>query len=1216
MQKSVHGRACPSMPGGERGCRLFINQTMLVMKLTMVLLTASILTVHANGLAQKITFSGKNVTLLKIFSAIETQTGYFTVGSLNLLNNATPVSLNVKDMPLDAFLKLALSEQPIDFRISENTIFLSRKPGVIMPDTQRPALTTMPVIEIPPPIKVKGKVVGLNGIPLYGASIGLAGSSEVVLTDAEGQFELVAEKGQKLVISYVGYQTSEWKVTSETMKIELKPADNKLDDVEVVINTGYQKFKPNEMVGAVEVITAKDLQKQVGSNILQRLRGLSTALQFNNKTTTSSKSGNPHSVLNMSIRGWSTINGPTDPLIILDNFPYDGNIDNINPNDVESIIILKDAAATSIWGARAGNGVIVITTKRGKFGSKPSFSFTSAVGITEKPDLNRLPLLGSGPFIDQELKIANQNGLLLDQNQFTYSPAVNVLIERKRGLISAADSAAKIDYLKSIDSKQQWNKYIYRNAISQDYSLSASGGAANMSWNISGNYNRSMGRAQDQYERKALNLNNGFKVTSKIDLFVDIRYSNLKTRSGAPEFNSVKANNYTSAETIPYLQLADENGNPVSLLKKYSKQVQDSLGAGRLLDYRYYPLTDWKHDYTTSKNTSYSISSSLVYRPVKPLKLELTVKTMKEINASVLTRDKESYFTRELINKFSRVDPVTKVINRVVPQGDILTIQNNELNRFDLRANGIFDRTWGRHSIVLMASMDLADRTTRKDGKLMLGYSEDPLIQSMVDMTGVYPVPFEGDISVGYALGANSILGLSSFNERQISTLGSFSYSYNSKYIFYSSIRRDGANILGVKTNEKWKPLWSIGGKWVVDKEKFIKPEWINRLVLRGTVGISGNVDVSKTSNPVGTISQGLPNSTQPFPYITIQTPPNPNLRWEKKLETNLAMDISVLHNRINATVEYFFRKTSDLYAPVLADYTQSPATMVMANAGIMSGKGYDVSINAKLFDGPLEWITNIRFSHYTSKVENYLTVMTPGSTFNNTLGNDGNTFNDKVALFPGQSLFGISAVRTAGLNNQGQLQYLVNGKITTNFNEVVEDFETNGDKASSYLYYRGEPKLFFNFDHMLNWRNWNLTVMAQVRLGYYFKKMLINNGENLNSPMTHKDFEKQWRKPGDELFTNIPPNSQSLVLYAIYSSDNVKRADNIRIGNAQLTYDFPLRDRTRGLKSLNLALNVTNLGIIWKANKEVMDPDDRSGDFQTYQRQDRSWTLTLRAGF
>jgi TonB-linked SusC/RagA family outer membrane protein len=1217
MQKTAYGRSCTAMaPALRQGSRF--TKTVLVMKLTILLLTAAILNVHAKTYAQHITFAGKNVELRQVFSVIEAQTGYLAAGSQDMLTKARPVTVDVKNMPLETLLELILKEQAIGYKISGKTILLFQKKDLTLPagrSTAPPANVLPPII---PPLLVKGIVTGMQGIPLAGASVAVEGTKGVVLTDKEGRFSLEAEKGQTLSITYVGYQSVRWKVTEEEVKIEMKPSDKSMEDVEVVINTGYQKIKANEMVGSVEVVTEKMLQKQVSTNILQRLRGLTTALMFENKTTTSSASGSPRSVLNMTIRGWSTINGPTDPLIIVDNFPYQGDINNIDPNDVESIVLLKDAAATSIWGARAGNGVIVVNTRRGKFNTKTAINFRSTISITEKPDLYKLPLMSTPSYIDLEIEDAKTNPSMPIISISPRTPVYEILGDRYHGLISAEDSAAKIDYLKSIDSRQQWDKYIYRHALTQQYAFNVSGGSNTISWTLSGNFNKSVGKAQEKSDRATLSFINTFKISRKLEMELGIMYTNSNSRSGAPEFNSIKASNGSGEVVFPYLQLRDEQGNIVPMQKKFSRATADTVGEGLLLDYNYYPMTDWKHDYSTRKLNSYVLNGRLSYRPINDLQLTMSFQSLRQMQVTNQTRDKESYFTRMMVNTFSQINRATKVVTRILPLGDIVSLRNVNTNSLDVRTQATYNKKLGRHQFNLMVGMDISEYTNRGDGQVLVGYSDDPLTHTIVDMTTPYEMFMEFPASIGSQLGIESIYGINFLNERLVSTLASASYIYNDKLVFYGSLRRDGANMLGVNINDRWKPLWSAGFNWMINKEKFFRVKWISTLRLSSNIGISGNVDVTKTSKPVGTVSPGVANSANPFPYLSINAPPNPNLRWEKTRQINWTLNMGLLKDRISLNLEYYIKQSRDLYGSILADYTQSPATMVKANASSMDGSGYDVRITTKNLRGVFNWNTVINFSKNTSKIKyNYNQFSFGSASLTQAAGTDGLTLYEGTPLFTDQALFSLSAVRSAGLTNTGMWQFLVDGKPTTDINKVINDFNTNGNNASSYIYYgQSTPKLFGSINNEFSWKQFSLFVMMQYKFGYYFKKATYN-GYFRNTGSYHKDWELRWRKPGDELITTVPGATVlNQIYYAMYSSDLVRKGDHIRIQNIQFNYAVPLKN-TKTLKSLVFSLTADNVGIIWRANKDHLDPEYESStsSYLNYDRPDRIWSFTMAAG-
>ncbi len=354
-----------------------------------------------------------------------------------------------------------------------------------------------------------------------------------------------------------------------------------LGDIQVTANTGYQSVKPNEINGSLFVVDNKTLNEQTSPNILKRLDGVASGVLFDTKQTGDKKK------LNLSIRGLSTINAPVDPLIVLDNFIYEGNIDNINPNDIESITILKDAAAASIWGARAGNGVIVITTKKGHFNQKLKIEVNSAVTITKKMDLFSLPQISVSDYVDVEQYLFSKgffNNTITEGeaswgNRPALTPGVEILLNRKYGLISASDSATQMNALKAIDSRDQYNKYFYQDAITQQYSLNLSGGSGNNAWLVSGGYNRLLSDVKAKSDKANVRVENSFKPIKNLQINLGIYYTNANSSNGGLGYNSVTIN----GRTVPYLKFADDNGNPLPI-DMYRHGYIDTVGAGRLLN--------------------------------------------------------------------------------------------------------------------------------------------------------------------------------------------------------------------------------------------------------------------------------------------------------------------------------------------------------------------------------------------------------------------------------------------------------------------------------------------------------------------------------------------------------------------------------------------------------------------------------------------------------
>ncbi|MEO8173259.1 MAG: secretin and TonB N-terminal domain-containing protein, partial [Sediminibacterium sp.] len=325
------------------------------MKLLPVLLLAAILQVSATGSAQqKISLSEKNAPLEKIFREIRKQSGFEFLYINEQLQAAPKVDVAVSNVTLDEALKAVLKNTALTYSIQDKTIVIRPKP-VVAPATGN-------VVEPAAPIDVKGKVVDEKGLPVI-ATVTIKGTNKVVSTNDKGEFEFKGiDENAVLVVTAVNIETLEHRVAAKTeVSLVVRNKVSKMEDVVIEANTGYQKVKPNEVTGSITLINNKMLNEQTSPNILDRLKNVSNGVLFDTKQNNSRKK------LNLTIRGVYSIDGPIDPLIVLDNFIYEGDLENINPNDIENITLLKDAAATSIWGARAGNGVIVITTKKAKF---------------------------------------------------------------------------------------------------------------------------------------------------------------------------------------------------------------------------------------------------------------------------------------------------------------------------------------------------------------------------------------------------------------------------------------------------------------------------------------------------------------------------------------------------------------------------------------------------------------------------------------------------------------------------------------------------------------------------------------------------------------------------------------------------------------------------------------------------------------------------------
>ncbi len=518
----------------------------------------------------------------------------------------------------------------------------------------------------------------VTGLPVPGATLRLARHRAVIASsDADGSFRIVFPAfPDTLVVSHVGYKPYSVVITTPVtnFRVTLEPVTTEMETV--VVNTGYQKLRPNEVNGSYVVLDSKALNEQTGTNILQRLNGVTNGMLFNiGKSGTNAGTANP-----VSIRGLSTINGPLFPLIIVDDFPYEGDINNINPADVESVTILKDASAASIWGARAGNGVIVITTKKGRFNQKLSANMQSSVMIMMPADLYYTPQVSVEDYIATEAMSFSKgyfNGIINNTSaRPPLPPAVEVFLQRRQGLISAGDSAAMISKLEATDIREQYARHLQRKSVIQQHALSFTGGSNQIAWMLSAGHNRSVGENFSTSSKTNIHLSNTIRPVKNLSVGMDAYYTSANDKTGALPFALVsKINN----RYIPYMSLVDADGNAAAIAL-YRSGYLDTAGAGRLLSWYYYPLNDHHHDHTTTHLQDVLASVSLQYSILPSLSATASYQYEKQWVTSDRLADKESYYTRDLINRFTQVGATAGSPNIYpVPYGDVLGRSGSEI---------------------------------------------------------------------------------------------------------------------------------------------------------------------------------------------------------------------------------------------------------------------------------------------------------------------------------------------------------------------------------------------------------------------------------------------------------------------------------------------------------------------------------------------------------
>ncbi|MDB5277300.1 MAG: SusC/RagA family TonB-linked outer membrane protein [Ferruginibacter sp.] len=1029
---------------------------------------------------------------------------------------------------------------------------------------------------------VKGTIINEKKEPVL-ATVTVKGTKKATATNAGGEFLLQQVAANAvLLISGTGIRTFEIRVNGRS-GLGLLNAVTKVFTAEAVVveaSTGYQSVKPNEVNGAVVLIDNKTLNQQVGTNILKRLDGVTSGLLFNIGKSNSNSQNNT----GISIRGLSTINGPLDPLIVLDGFIYEGNISNINPNDIENVTILKDAAAASVWGARAGNGVIVITTKKGSLNQKMSVSVNSTVIVQEKPNLFYLPQMASADYINVEELLFN-NGYF--DNQISYqpylalTPAVAVLLNKRNNTITAAEADQQLAALKATDARNQYNHYVYHPAVTQQYAANIRGGNSNNAYTFAASYDKNISELKSRFNKLNLKAENVFQPVKNVKLDVGVYYTNSHSVSGMPGYGTIRP----GQRYAPYYSIADNNGSPLPVATTYNPAFTDTAGGGKLLDWKYYPLDDYQHDRTTINLQELYANFGINYAFSNSLTADVKYQYQNQTSNNERLQDINSYEARNTINAFSQFDPATGVVTYIVPPGGIRNLGNAVTQSHTFRGQLNFKKAWGLHGVNAIAGIEQRQVKGLTDEFTSYGYTADPLTIAATDFVNGYP-----DFIRGYP---NTISGQprsSATIYRFTSLYGNASYTFRERYSVSASARRDGSNIFGANTNDKWKPLWSVGAGWKISGENFYNSELVNYLKLRVSYGYSGNVDLSKTALPVARYVANDRNTN--YPYSRIQVLNNPDLRWEQSRQLNTGLDFALKSNVLSGSVDWYSKWGTDLYGETLFDYTTSGlSNFIIKNAANTKGTGIDIVLRSKNIDQKIKWSTSVLFSYNKTITTQYYGRYASQADI---LLGGGNTIIPVV----GKELYGIVAYKWGGLDATGNPQGYVNGQLSTDYNAIATEVADKELKGGSIVYIgSGTPHYFGSLVNTFSWKQFSLAINISAKLGYYFLRPSINYDPLIYAGGGNKDYARRWQKPGDEKTTSVPsfvyPNDYSRDNFYGSAEVNYPKGAHLRLQYINLAYTPGIKFR-HGLPftGLELYANAANLGILWRANKQQLDPD------------------------
>lgn len=1032
-------------------------------------------------------------------------------------------------------------------------------------------------------IVIHGKVIDEGGGPVMGATIVLKGTGRTTVSDHRGLFTLTETKlMDTLVVSAVGYEEREVP-TDERGSITVVLHRRVTSLQEVTVSTGYQQEARSRTTGSFEQVGREQLERRPGLNILARLEGVSSML-FDRR-----KAGAEAGVITaseLSVRGLSTLTeGIKAPLVVVDNFPYEGDIANLNPADVESITILRDAAAAAIWGARAGNGVLVITTKKGGYNGAPRLTVGSSVNLSERADLFYYPRMAVGDFIDVEAYLFDRGFFNTDINNRTTRPALTPVVEmlasRRAGLLSAADSAAAMAAFTEGDVRRDFERYLYRAGLHQQYSLQLSGGSARMKYYLSGGYDRSRGGLRgNSYGRYTLRSDNSFMPVRRLELRLGVQYTQSRSEANSP--GGLDVLTYRGGKVLyPYAQLAGTGGEPLVLPKDYRTGYTDTAGGGRLLDWKYRPLEELELADNSTGGQAVLLTASLRYSLTADLSAEVSGQYERGATEGRQHRSQQTYYTRDLVNLYTQLSGINT--SYIIPVGGILDISRAGQHSLAGRGQLNFRRlTGGRHHLSALAGGEVRQAQTEGHRFRTYGYKDDILTFGNVDYVNRYP-RYGGR---GNALVPNNV----DFDERLTRFVSFYAqgvYTYDNRYILSASARRDASNLFGVSENNRWKPLWSAGASWNLSREKFYHFKPLPLLRLRTSYGYTGNAN--NTVTPHTLLSYiSFPNPLGES-YANLVSPGDADLGWETVRQLNTGVDIATRGDRLTASIEYYIKKTENLILGAEQDPTTGISN-IRANSAHMVARGVDVVVHSRNTQGRFRWQTDVWFSWVANRVTKYLLNDAGRSSSGFVAGKGLNILPVRDA-----SPYGIWSYRWAGLDPaSGDPQGYLQGAVSKNYTAII-----NQKLADAGLVYHGPalPPYFGSVINTFSFRGFSLSVGLSYKLGYYFRRTALSYSDLYTKGKGHADYPLRWQKTGDEAFTAVP----SMVYPAVANRDvfyggaevNVLRSDHVRLQDARLSYTIG-REGGRRLpaQSVQVYATATNGGIVWRRNSDRLDPD------------------------
>ncbi len=1145
---------------------------------------------YAQTVGDKIvTISVKQAKLSKILKSIQDKSAIQIVYNGQLVDRAAIQTVEAKNEKLTTLLNRVLQGTGLTYTIQKNVVIIHVKP------MEKTGAMSTPSVAASTSSYVYGKVLVGNNLPKSLVTVSNKETGIHTLTDANGGFTIQAEPGHHLQFSHVGYTATQ--VTLKNLKelqITLSPIESKLDEV---VLTGYQSIEKKLSTGSIFTLKGKDVAEPNVSNIASMLQGKVPGLAIE------TVSGSPNAIPRMRIRGTSTLIGNANPIWVIDGIVQENPTDidpdkplglnptfldkltrgdlsqsraglmgnsilGVNINDIESISFLKDAAATALYGTRAANGVILLTTKRGQVGPTV-VNYNASLGFTERPSYSRLQLMDSKQRVQLSRELIEE-GLLHKTAlyDYGYEGAYWELINKR---ITEEEFNTRVAKLETQNT--DWFDILFRNAVNHQHAINLSGGSDKTTYSASINY------SDENHAAKKEGINSiggrigiSSKLNKKLQVNFDIS-ANLSTSQGYYGlFNPMTYAINTSRTIDPdfyYSTKAPMFGSNV---------VERPL--------HYNALNETRETNSETKTSFLRSQLNLNYEILRGLRFKTTFGGQVSNQRGNRYATERSYQVASLrgYDYGSVVPGGIEEQESALPFGGILDTDNNAVYNFTWN-NLLYynkDLFGGRDKLSLVVGQEIVSVRRQGNNQFEYGYLKDRGENfANLDM---YYYNFQRNRE-------NKI-------ENKLSGLATATYAYDQKYIVTGSTRMDASNRFGQYTNSRFLPVWSVSGRWNISDEPWLQnSKWISQLELKGSYGSQGNAVTQVGPDLILTIPTFGAIHPQAREYILkMKSLAYPDLRWEKTISKNIEMQMGLFDSFIRIGTSFYHKQTDDVITGTAIPVEYGISSMLI-NGGAISNKGWELSVNLNPIRNK-NW--NWTISGNTSRNYNNLEKANVDQIYKLE-----DYLNGTVQL-PNEPIGTFYVFDFKGLNQNDGLP---------TFNVIDEKGDQSALTYKDYLKNAGVKHYTITggLHTALEYKNWSLSASFTLGLGAHrLRTPLFGSDEQQTTPTTEQNMQTwlidRWRKPGDEQWTNIPRfvdhmygqlvrlgDGTDMSRYRMYDASDalLAKADYLKCRSLSLGYTVPKDWAKRvNLSSASLQLNVSNVFTIADKVWRGQDPE------------------------